>query len=154
MDIKNANYIEQEKTQPQSIINSDYYSSINTIKKTVKTNDEIISRETNLLNGKTGKLNDNLIIKKNKNKLNSSVRLERKKLKNVKNNKNLKQINQDLEEVVVDNKLRLSHDLSEMSQTLESRFHIEKKKTEMSVQTESDSSMWSKFLDLFNIKCG
>jgi serine/threonine protein kinase len=153
MDLKNAYCLEQEKTQPQSIINSDYYNSINTIKKTIKTNDEIISRESNYLYGNTGKLNDNLIIKKNKNKLNSSFQLERKKTKNDKNNKNLKQINQDLEEVVK-NKIRLSHDLSEMSQTLESPFQIEKKKTEMSVQTETDSSMWSKFLDLFNIKCG
>lgn len=160
---KGLNCIESEKTQPQSIINSECYS-IHTSKKTNRGKEERTSRESDCPYGNTATLNDDLMIKSKKSskidsghQLRESFRKVARKSKTKGKTKNLRDINKELEELEEEaqkNRLKLSHELMDMSVTMETPFNTRNKKSEMSVQTDNDSSMWSKFWDLFNIKCG
>ena len=134
-------------------MNSEYFNSVQTLSKVNKGKEEIFSRESNCLYGYSGKINEDLVLTKMRPKIDCVGEIYRKNSKMLKTtkNKNLKQINQELEEVADRNRLHISHDLIEVSQTMKSPFY---NKSEMSVQTESDTSTWAKFWDLFNIKCG
>lgn len=152
-EITNTNYLDSEKTQPNTMMNSEYYNSIQTLSKVNKGKEEVFSRESHNLYGYSSKINEDLALTKRRPKVDCVGEIYRKNSKMLKTTKtkNLKQINQELEEVADRNRLNFSHDSIEVSQTMKAPFY---NKSEMSVQTESETSKWAKFWDLFNIKCG